>query len=73
MKQPHTISCRVSQDDLAQIDTIVQETGQSRAAWFYALVHRELTGTELTTVRGLVDRVAALESRLAKMGKQLTA
>lgn len=69
MRQPYTISCRVNQDQLNQIDAIVQETGQSRAEWIYALVHRELTGEEFTTVKGLVDRVAALENRLARLAR----
>lgn len=68
-KQPHTIGCRVTPSELSQIDTIIQETGQSRAEWLYSLVHRELTGKEFTTVKGLVDRVAALENRLARLAR----
>lgn len=67
LRQPYTISCRINQDELNQVDAIIQETGQSRADWLYGLVHRELTGTEHTTVRGLVDRVAAIETRLARL------
>lgn len=64
-----TIGCRVTDKELSQIDTIAQETGQSRAEWLYSLVRRELTGIDTTTVNGLVERISAIESRLARLAK----
>ena len=69
VKQPRTIGCRVSDDELSKVDSIIRETGQSRAEWLYALVHRELTGSSPNTVHGLLDRVAAIESRLARLAR----
>jgi hypothetical protein len=68
-RQPHTIGCRVSGDELSQIESIIQATGQSRAEWLYGLIHREITGTDYTTVRGLAARIAAIEQRLSKLFK----
>jgi hypothetical protein len=68
VRQPTvTLSCRVSPDQIDAIDAVIAEMGQSRAEWLYALVHRELTGQSLETVRGLCDRVAAVELKLAKV------
>ncbi|MBD2019206.1 hypothetical protein H6F43_03280 [Leptolyngbya sp. FACHB-36] len=69
MKRNQTIGCRVSDDELSQVDSIIQETGQSRAEWLYALVYRELHGTSPNTVRGLLDRVEAIELRLARLAR----
>lgn len=64
-----TIGCRITDDQVDKIDEIIRETGQSRAEWLYSLIHRELTGTEVNTVRGLVARVCEIEARLARLAK----
>ncbi|NJP11107.1 MAG: hypothetical protein HC866_17885 [Leptolyngbyaceae cyanobacterium RU_5_1] len=68
-KQRITVGCRVDHDELNQIDAIAEDMGQSRAEWLYALIYRELHGTDLNTVKGLTARVSALESRLARLAR----
>lgn len=61
-----TIGCRVNPSDLAEIDSIIAETGQSRSDWLLQLV-RQALGQDAATVQGMDARIAALERKLSRL------
>ena len=65
------IGTRIAAAELAKVDAIIQETGQSRAEWLNQLI-KEALGHDVPTVRSMAARLAMLETRLAMLGKQLT-
>jgi hypothetical protein len=64
-----TIGCRVTTDELHQIDGIAAEIGQSRAEWLHNLVREALGQTPVDTVRSLGTRVKAIEDRLSRLAR----
>ena len=71
MKTKPTIATRIAAAELAEIDALIQETGQSRSEWLHQLI-KEALGHDVPTVRSMAARLAMLETRLAMLGKQLT-
>lgn len=68
-----TLACRVTPDELLRIDRLIEETGQSRAEWLYQLAMQALGETDVSTVRGMSDRLTALEKKLAKLSQLIVA
>ena len=71
MKTKPTIATRIAAAELAEIDALIQETGQSRSEWLNQLI-KEALGHDVPTVRSMAARLAMLETRLAMLGKQLS-
>lgn len=64
-----TIGCRVTEDEMTEIDSIAGEMGVSRSEWLYQLIREALGLTPVETVRSLATRVKALEERLGRLAK----
>lgn len=62
-----TIGCRITQKEMNQIDEVIEQTGESRSQWLYNLIRQELGQKPLETVKGMSDRISALERRFARL------
>lgn len=68
-----TLGCRVTKDEMKRIDELLGEIGQSRSDWLYQLIKQELGETDVQTVRGMSERIAALEKKLTKLSLLIAA
>jgi metal-responsive CopG/Arc/MetJ family transcriptional regulator len=62
-----TIATRIAADELAQIDAMIQEMGQSRSEWLYQIIREALGHSDAQTVQSMATRLAALERKLSRL------
>jgi len=62
-----TIGCRVTPEDMREIEAIITETGQSRSDWLLQLVREALGRGEAATVQKMNDRITVLERKLGRL------